>query len=773
MDDPISTGWTFQGAYRESISAVNCPDTNPPKCSRLGGYEASTSIDSAMDITIDVSEYTNLVDVSVQYDVSLSTMPSGKRCYLYYAFDDDPFVAAKYHTSSGVTIQTYYNQSVTIPDHTDTSYENLTIRFLNNALYDNEYCYIDNVYVFVGDLLLDVDRCDVFDSSWTNGGGSISHSNDCPRGSSDTCIYLYNDWVIKTFDIRRYNNLIVAVDLSMYWADYCGIGYFYDDEPLTSLGTVYGSGASGYTKRMNQKFIIPDSTMCGSSTLSIRFYTTSSWRCLIDNIVLLGNVLDTANPTKHPTSQTLNPSYPTQHPTNTPTLGTHDPSFMPTVQPSTYPTVDPTTNDPTVTPTANPSIDPTTVPTLNPTEIPTKRPSANPTMGPTEHPSANPTMGPTYQPSANPTKASTSKPTKHPSANPTMNPTNPSIAPTVTPTSDQTTDPTNDPTFASVLTTDPTLPTFIPSAGDLTKYPTVKATFITSADDLTKYPTPDHTFIPSAGDLTKYPTVKATFITSADDLTKYPTPDHTFIPSAGDITKYPTVKATFITSLALTLTGIDTTNNDVSYDATLAAVEDANHASDGIKAFSTILIIIFVLLFLSLLTAKLRPMFRVKVNNQKQLNIQVIGRKAAIDGNNPKPSKDEIVGNVSNTEIVQLQIENAPIEGNGVERTALIMNNEEEGAGNGKTGDSKEDLEDLVKRQKEILAWFEDNDELKLLKESKMKYYNLFMKEGYDQMVLIAELTRDDLIAIGIEKRAHQNQIIKAVEVLKQEFTWC
>eukprot|EP01083_Nonionella_stella_P102439 291429_1 len=686
-----------------------------------------------MDITIDVSEYTNLVDVSVQYDVSLSTMPSGKRCYLYYAFDDDPFVAAKYHTSSGVTIQTYYNQSVTIPDHTDTSYENLTIRFLNNALYDNEYCYIDNVYVFVGDLLLDVDRCDVFDSSWTNGGGSISHSNDCPRGSSDTCIYLYNDWVIKTFDIRRYNNLIVAVDLSMYWADYCGIGYFYDEEPLTSLGTVYGSNYGGYTKRMNQKFIIPDSTMCGSSTLSIRFYTTSSWRCLIDNIVLLGNVLDTANPTKHPTSQTLNPSYPTQHPTNTPTLGTHDPSFMPTVQPSTYPTVDPTTNDPTVTPTANPSIDPTTVPTLNPTEIPTKRPSANPTMGPT----------------------------------------NPSIVPTVTPTSDQTTDPTNDPTFASVLTTDPTLPTFIPSAGDLTKYPTVKATFITSADDLTKYPTPDHTFIPSAGDLTKYPTVKATFITSADDLTKYPTPDHTFIPSAGDITKYPTVKATFITSLALTLTGIDTTNNDVSYDATLAAVEDANHASDGIKAFSTILIIIFVLLFLSLLTAKLRPMFRVKVNNQKQLNIQVIGRKAAIDGNNPKPSKDEIVGNVSNTEIVQLQIENAPIEGNGVERTALIMNNEEEGAGNGKTGDSKEDLEDLVKRQKEILAWFEDNDELKLLKESKMKYYNLFMKEGYDQMVLIAELTRDDLIAIGIEKRAHQNQIIKAVEVLKQEFTWC
>eukprot|EP01083_Nonionella_stella_P018086 50578_1 len=668
-----------------------------------------------MDITIDVSEYTNLVDVSVQYDVSLSTMPSGKRCYLYYAFDDDPFVAAKYHTSSGVTIQTYYNQSVTIPDHTDTSYENLTIRFLNNALYDNEYCYIDNVYVFVGDLLLDVDRCDVFDSSWTNGGGSISHSNDCPRGSSDTCIYLYNDWVIKTFDIRRYNNLIVAVDLSMYWADYCGIGYFYDDEPLTSLGTVYGSGASGYTKRMNQKFIIPDSTMCGSSTLSMRFYATSAWKCLIDNIVLLGNVLDTASPTtntptknpttKHPTSQTLNPSYPTQHPTNTPTLGTHDPSFMPTVQPSTYPTVDPTTNDPTVTPTANPSIDPTTVPTLNPTEIPTKRPSANPTMGPTEHPSANPTMGPTYQPSANPTKASTSKPTKHPSANPTMNPTNPSIAPTVTPTSDQTTDPTNDPTFASVLTTDPTLPTFIPSAGD--------------------------------------------------------------------ITKYPTVKATFITSLALTLTGIDTTNNDVSYDATLAAVEDANHASDGIKAFSTILIIIFVLLFLSLLTAKLRPMFRVKVNNQKQLNIQVIGRKAAIDGNNPKPSKDEIVGNVSNTEIVQLQIENAPIEGNGVERTALIMNNEEEGAGNGKTGDSKEDLEDLVKRQKEILAWFEDNDELKLLKESKMKYYNLFMKEGYDQMVLIAELTRDDLIAIGIEKRAHQNQIIKAVEVLKQEFTWC
>eukprot|EP01083_Nonionella_stella_P231644 817854_1 len=665
MDDAVSTGWIFQGTYRESINAVNCPGGSTDKCSRLGGYEASTSIDSAMDITIDVSEYTNLVDVSIQYDVTLSTMPSGKRCYVYYAFDDGAFVSLKYHSSSSVTLQSYYNQSATIPDHTDASYENLTIRFLNNALYDNEYCYVDNVYIFVDDLYLDFDDCDAFDSSWTNGGASVRTSSSCPMDG--TCVYLNNDWAIKTFNISRYNNLVVAVDFSTYYRDYCIFHYFYDDEPLRSLGSFgYYSYPSSWMKTRNKKFSIPDSTMCGSSTLSIRF--SSSHECQIDNIVLLGNILDTKSPTmtpttnpttQHPTSQT---SYPTQNPTNHPTIQTENPSFMPTVEPSTYPTVNPTTKEPTVTPTRNPTVDPTTMPTVHPTGITTKLP----TEAPTSQPTANPSSIPTTQPTSDPTEA--------PSFDPTT-------GPTVDPSSDQTADTTNDPTSAADVTEDPTA------------------------------------------------------------------------------------------SSVQTLTTIDiyTTHNDVLFDATsLAAVEDKGYnASDGIKVFSTMLVIIFVLLCLFLLAAKLRPMFEVKVvvdeNNQKQLKIHVVGRKPAIDDNNQKPPKDEVFGNVLKPEIVQLQMERAQVEGNVMERTALIMDKEQEGAGNGRTCDSKEDLHDLIKRQKEILAWFKDDVDLK---ESNMEYYDLFMKEGYDQMVLIADLTRDDLCAIGIKKRAHQNKILKAAEPL-------
>eukprot|EP01083_Nonionella_stella_P099979 281437_1 len=78
MDDPISTGWSFNGTYREQINAVNCPGGSGDRCARLSGHEGSTTFDSSMEITIDVSNYDNLVDVSIQYDMTLSTMPSGK-----------------------------------------------------------------------------------------------------------------------------------------------------------------------------------------------------------------------------------------------------------------------------------------------------------------------------------------------------------------------------------------------------------------------------------------------------------------------------------------------------------------------------------------------------------------------------------------------------------------------------------------------------------------------------------------------------------------------
>eukprot|EP01083_Nonionella_stella_P099980 281439_1 len=78
MNDPISTGWSFNGTYREQINAVNCPGGSGDRCARLSGHEGSTTFDSSMEITIDVSNYDNLVDVSIQYDMTLSTMPSGK-----------------------------------------------------------------------------------------------------------------------------------------------------------------------------------------------------------------------------------------------------------------------------------------------------------------------------------------------------------------------------------------------------------------------------------------------------------------------------------------------------------------------------------------------------------------------------------------------------------------------------------------------------------------------------------------------------------------------
>eukprot|EP01083_Nonionella_stella_P006021 17423_1 len=388
-------------------------------------------------------------------------MPSGKSCYVYYAFDDGSFVTAKTHTSSGGTLQTFLNQTFNIPDHSDVEYENLTIKFLNNALYDNEYCYIDDVYVFVGDLWLEYDDCGAFDSSWSYSGAAISTSH-CHSGS---CVYLdrYSDWAIKTFDISKYNNLFLRVDLKVQdW--YCQVYYFYDNEPASSLGRSTGYG--NWNTYSNREFSIPDLQICGATTLSIRFNTYSGYNynydCTIDNIVLLGNILDTATPTASPTPfiPTTNPI--TAHPTITPTAVPTDIPSLQTFDPSSNPTRNPSN------PTRNPTIQPTIYPTMNPTRNPTENPTLQPTIDPTRNPT-NPTVNPTLQPSIDPTRNPTANPTLQPTIDPTRNPTNPTVNPTLQPSIDPTRNPTANPTLQPTIdpTMNPTIhPTVVP-----TKYP--------------------------------------------------------------------------------------------------------------------------------------------------------------------------------------------------------------------------------------------------------------------------------------------------------------
>eukprot|EP01084_Bolivina_argentea_P035393 65653_1 len=374
MNDPISTGWTFEGTYRENLNAPNCPSGSSNKCSRLAGS-------SSMQITIDMSDYMNPIDVSIQYDLTLSTMPSDKRCYAYYALDSGSFVTAKYHTSTGVSLQSYHNQTATLLDPQE--FQNMTIKFANNALYDNEYCYIDEVYVFVGDLVLEYDACAAWDSSWKYYGASI-RTLQCHSGS---CIYLgghYSYYALKTFDISNYNNLILRIDFK--FEDICYVYYFYDNEPESLLGSV-SSGTTDWRTYSNQEFSVPDSKICGASTLSIRFKSHLSFECSIDNIVLLGNILDTSSPTSSPTQP--------------PSLPSMSPSFTPIIEPTLQPTIDST-------------VSPTTYPTMNPTVIPTVDPTTNPS-----HSTSNPTV----DPSSDPTADSTSNPTVDPTSNPSADPT--------------------------------------------------------------------------------------------------------------------------------------------------------------------------------------------------------------------------------------------------------------------------------------------------------------------------------------------------------------
>eukprot|EP01083_Nonionella_stella_P064261 167330_1 len=401
MNDPISTGWTFNGTYRENVNAGNCPSGSGSTCSQLEGHEGSTTIDSSMQITVDVSDYINLVDISIQYDLTLSTMPSGKSCYVYYAFDGGVFVTANTYTGSGVNFQSFLSQTFTIPDHRDLEFKNITIKFLNNALYRNEYCYIDEVYIFVGDRWLEYDDCGAFDSSWTYSGATIGTSY-CHSGS---CIYLTQNsyYALKTFDISNYNNLILRIDFK--FEDICYVYYFYDNEPESLLGSV-SSGTTDWRTYSNQEFSVPDSKICGASTLSIRFRSSgysSAYDCTIDNIVLLGNIVDpTVIPTAHPTTNpTAAPIFPT---TMDPSHSTSDYTANPTTNQITNPTADPIA-DQTVNPAVESTAAPNTIETMDPTVYSVTATTKDDTVD-------TPTVT-TYFPTLGPTEYSTTVPTNY------------------------------------------------------------------------------------------------------------------------------------------------------------------------------------------------------------------------------------------------------------------------------------------------------------------------------------------------------------------------
>eukprot|EP01084_Bolivina_argentea_P274803 468502_1 len=444
MNDPLSTGWKFTGSYTESLNAVNCPGGSGDKCARLAGNNPN----SDMRITIDFSQYVNLI---LQWDVTLSTMPSGKYCRVDRAFDANGFSTASYVTSSGTSLQSFPNQTYNVPDYIDRGYTNLTIRFLNNAVYGNEYCYFDNFYMF-GDYLIEFDPCDSFDSSWTIYYATVATTN-CVTG---TCIQLLSSsyYAIKHYNISDYNNLVLRADFKTQWQ--CNIYYYYGEEPDALLGNVAPPTSSPtYYTYNDVEFSVPDSDICGASVLNIKFKTISnSYSCTVDNIVLWGNRLDTVPPTASPTLlPTTNPTQPTINPSKFPTSNpTFNPSSNPTTNPSTHPSNTPT-NIPTVHPTStttgptnptftptHPTTQPTNNPTVTPTNIPTSYPSETPT---TAHPSVSPI--PSYPTTIAPSTVPTSGPTTYPSKTPT---TNPSLFPTRIPTSTpnvQTTGPTSGP----------------------------------------------------------------------------------------------------------------------------------------------------------------------------------------------------------------------------------------------------------------------------------------------------------------------------------------
>ena len=136
----------------------------------------------------------------------------------------------------------------------------------------------------------------------------------------------------------------------------------------------------------------------------------------------------TVNPSIFPSNTlTERPSiYPTLEPTIEPTfLPTPMPSISPSFNPSISPTGIPTSNptiQPTSEPTKFPSSQPSTSPTFEPSSFPTTHPTNLPSINPSMIPTLSPTIEPSMQPSPNPTGPPTNFPTWNPTMEPTQNP---------------------------------------------------------------------------------------------------------------------------------------------------------------------------------------------------------------------------------------------------------------------------------------------------------------------------------------------------------------
>ncbi len=120
-----------------------------------------------------------------------------------------------------------------------------------------------------------------------------------------------------------------------------------------------------------------------------------AWAVLLGRGGLLGDILDSAEPTASPESTlAVSPSAePTDEASTEPVSGTIEPTAEPTPEPTAEPTPEPTA-EPTPEPTAEPTPEPTAEPTPEPTAEPTPEPTADPR--PSRPPSPRPSRPPNH-----------------------------------------------------------------------------------------------------------------------------------------------------------------------------------------------------------------------------------------------------------------------------------------------------------------------------------------------------------------------------------------
>eukprot|EP01084_Bolivina_argentea_P038847 71816_1 len=74
--------------------------------------------------------------------------------------------------------------------------------------------------------------------------------------------------------------------------------------------------------------------------------------------------------------------------------------------------------------------------------------------------------------------------------------------------------------------------------------------------------------------------------------------------------------------------------------------------------------------------------------------------------------------------------------------------------------------ENINETQKDELKTFFSDSKYKI---NSMEYYNLFKQHGFNDMDIFKELTDDDLMSIGMEKKAHRMKILRGIKILNIE----